>query len=110
MGIAALERMQMSFLEKTTEIIKSYTTKMFGLDNGEDNIWQLDSDRMKNYRHYFSCDNSCNLEQRFDVTYRVKSLFKTETEVKTCQPSKDISESFSFSNPTCRKTSLDGDY
>jgi hypothetical protein len=70
--------MQTKFLENTVELIKSYASKAFGLEGAEDEIWLVGADRMKNYRHYFSSDNSCNLEQKFDVSTRVKSVQDNE--------------------------------
>jgi hypothetical protein len=70
--------MQTKFLENTAELIKSYASKAFGMEGGEDEIWLIGSDRMKNYRHYFNSDNSCNLEQKFNVSTRVKSIQDNE--------------------------------
>lgn len=59
--ILAMSQMQMKFIESTTELIKTYTSRAFGNDLGEDEIWSLSTDRLKNYRHYFPQGNSCNL-------------------------------------------------
>jgi len=63
--------MQSKILENTTEVIKMYISKALGLEKGEDDVWLLDLDRMKNYKDYFNPDNPCNLEEKFDVEARL---------------------------------------
>jgi hypothetical protein len=43
----------------------------FGNKAGEDEIWLVDLDRMKNYKDYFSADNPCNLEKKLNLEQRL---------------------------------------
>ena len=49
----------------------------FECQKGEDNVWSLDSDGMKNYNDYFAENNPCNLVYTFDVENRIDKLMKT---------------------------------
>lgn len=104
--------MQIKFLENTTELIKNYASKVFGEEKGEDEIWTVAADRMKNYRHYFAADNSCNLEQKFDVDTRKRTLHQNQAqqaEMHLFQQAERerTEEQNSFCEPYVHKTSLD---
>jgi uncharacterized protein YkuJ len=118
--IEAISKMQIKFLENTTELIKNYASKMFGVEKGEDEIWTVDADRMKNYRHYFSADNSCNLEQKFDVGSRTCSVEQSQAQQaemqlfeqaqRECEEARQRSldeQNSSFCEPIAHKTSLE---
>jgi hypothetical protein len=78
--IEAISKMQVKFLENTAELMKNYASKMFAVEKAEDEIWTVDADRMKNYRHYFAADNSCCLEQKFDVATRARTHHQNEAQ------------------------------
>lgn len=40
-------------------------------EEGADEVWLVESDRMKNYKHYFELDNSCNLVDKFNPQKRM---------------------------------------
>jgi hypothetical protein len=44
--------------------------KAFQEGIGHDEVWIIESDKMKNYKNYFEVDNSCNLEDKFSVEKR----------------------------------------
>jgi len=45
-------------------------SKAFQFGEGADEVWIVDSDRMKNYKSYFEGDNSCNLIDKFSILKR----------------------------------------
>jgi hypothetical protein len=39
---------------------------------GEDEVWIINCDRMKNYKGYFSGDNACELMEKFKLAPRLE--------------------------------------
>lgn len=60
--------------------------KAFMYGEGQDDVWIVESDKMKNYKSYFQSDNSCNLVDKFSLLKRAGYVATAEdywTEVKS---------------------------
>jgi len=44
--------------------------KAFQYGEGQDDVWIIETDKMKNYKSYFEADNSCNLMEKFCLSKR----------------------------------------
>lgn len=53
-------------IDNATEIIREQFVKLLGIQQYEDEVWNLSLDKMKNYNTYFSFDNSSNLKEKFN--------------------------------------------
>lgn len=71
--IEAMTKLQSKFLENTAESIRMQINKILGVEKGEDEVWILDLDRMKNYKDYFPENNPCNLIVAFNLDERMKN-------------------------------------
>jgi hypothetical protein len=45
-------------------------SKAFLNGEGHDEVWIIETDKMKNYKSYFEVDNSCSLIEKFCVIKR----------------------------------------
>ena len=45
--------------------------KAFQYGEGHDEVWIVETDKMKNYKNYFEADNSCNLSDKFSIEKRL---------------------------------------
>ena len=52
--------------------------KFMNNDSCEDDVWLLNLDHMKNYKNYFSFDNPCNLDKKFDFEERLKRIHQKQ--------------------------------
>lgn len=48
-------------------MIKLELNRALRTENGEDEVWTVNTDRMKNYKGYFASDNSCYIEDKTNV-------------------------------------------
>lgn len=55
-----------AMLENTTEVIREQFVKLLGAEIYLDEVWNVNLDRMRNYKSYFSLDNSSNLREKFN--------------------------------------------
>ncbi len=66
---------QENFCRNTTEMIRQELNKVLRIEKGEDDVWIVNCDRMKNYKGYFASDNPCMLVEKFKVEQRLDKLF-----------------------------------
>lgn len=50
--------------------------KLAGAELFLDEVWNVSLDRMRNYKSYFSLDNSSNLKEKFNCELRQSRLFE----------------------------------
>lgn len=62
------------FSKNTVEIIKHEMTKALYLGEGHDEVWIVESDKMKDYKNYFKADNSSNLIDKFCLSKRADRI------------------------------------
>ena len=66
--------MQSKFLENTTEVIREQIAKIIGSQQYYDEVWNIKIDEIKNYKSYFSRDNSSNIRDK--INRKKKNLTK----------------------------------
>ena len=67
-------KLQTEFLELTTEAIKVNMNRIVGKEYEEDEVWLVNTDKLRNYKDYFNEANACNLEDKFPVKDRIKKM------------------------------------
>lgn len=72
-------------------------------------MWTLDLDRMKNYKDYFSEDNPCNLEKKFDVDFREKGKAQKEVFSALAKCFNVTSSHSSSSDKKVKTTTMEGE-
>jgi hypothetical protein len=62
------------FYKNTANVIKHEMSRALNYECF-DEVWLIESDKMKNYKCYFESDNSCNLIDKFAVHNRAETIY-----------------------------------